>query len=248
MNKIIIGSLLLIVIIVVLYLFSKKEKQDIESEEIEMTPKMTFSNTQKWYTPYLNIANRITPRQLEIIEKYNMKNMNYPSDIKTEEELEELLIKQDERTEQDIENINYELKLKNVISRFTDNKIIHKKLTDLINEYMSVVYYLKRHYDRVRPSYLNTDIKPSVIVPLHASYPSGHASQAYFIANYMSYVNPSKRDFYQDIANKTATNREIAGVHYKSDSTFGKFIADKYFKEIMADGRITNEPSESTFN
>ena len=245
MNKIIIGTLFLIPIILIYYLFRKTENQE---EEVEMTPKMTFSNTQKWHTPYLTIANRISPRQLEIIEKYNMKNMNYPSDIKTEEEWETLLIKQDERTEQDIENINYELKLKNVISRFTDNKIFHKKLTDLINEYMSVVYYLKRHYDRVRPSYINTDIKPSVIIPLHAAYPSGHASQAYFIANYMSYINPSKTDFYQDIANQTATNREIAGVHYKSDTTFGKFIAEKYFKELVSEGRITNEPSEGMFN
>lgn len=253
MNKIILSLIIVTFLAILIYCLHIASKKNIAKtpliieEDEEVIPKLTFSNTQKWHSSYLNLANNVTPYQLDIVDKFDMKNMNYPSDEETNEEIEELLILEKNRTQQDIENINYELKLKNVISRFTDNKMLQKNLTSLIEEYMKLVYYLKKYYDRVRPSYYDKSIKIGVGIPLHASYPSGHASQAYFIANYMSYVDPSKKEFYYDVANQTAKNREIGDVHYKSDTDFGKYIADKYFEQLKHDGYITNEPSNNDY-
>lgn len=248
MNKIVFKLIIIIFLTILIYcLYHSSKKKIVKEEKINVKPKLTFSNTQKWHSSYLNLANKITPYQLEIVDKFDMKNMNYPSDKETNKEIKELLILEKNRTQEDINNINFELKLQNVISRFTDNKMLQRKLTSLIEEYMKLVYYLKKYYDRVRPSYYDKSIKIGVGIPLHASYPSGHASQAYFIANYMSYIDPSKKEFYHDVANQTAKNREIGGVHYKSDTDFGKYIADKYFEQLKHDGYITNEPSNSDY-
>ena len=103
------------------------------------------------------------------------------------------------------------------------------------------IYVAKKYYDRVRPSILaqelfeqdiiDSTLTTTIDIPGHPAYPSGHATQATFIAELLSYFDPIHRECYQRMADEIARNREVAGVHYRSDTLagyqLGKFLAKK---------------------
>ena len=94
----------------------------------------------------------------------------------------------------------------------------------------------KAKYMRPRPSQICPALLPPIAVPGHASYPSGHSTQAHLMALCMGAVfdgltagqqpntMPMRRDL-AALADRIARNREIAGLHYPSDSQAGVKIA-----------------------
>jgi membrane-associated phospholipid phosphatase len=91
---------------------------------------------------------------------------------------------------------------------------------------------------RPRPSQLSPSLMPSIAIPPHASYPSGHATEAYLLAGILARVMPvaaSTRTNLADpdstplrrLAERVARNREVMGLHYPSDSLAGKFLGDQ---------------------
>jgi hypothetical protein len=109
-----------------------------------------------------------------------------------------------------------------------------------------VAMYYKRLYERARPSQLSPTLMPPIAVPGHASYPSGHATQAYLLSALLGTVMPNvvtaklpptntayggtKPDTLLDrLAERVARNREVLGVHYCSDSVAGRLLAGKTF-------------------
>lgn len=95
------------------------------------------------------------------------------------------------------------------------------------NEINSIIMSVKEKYNRVRPYYLDDTIKPTIEQPKHPSYPSGHSTQSYFIAYILSEKYPDKREKFLKVAHQMSVNREYAGVHYESDTKFGKLVAKK---------------------
>jgi membrane-associated phospholipid phosphatase len=85
--------------------------------------------------------------------------------------------------------------------------------------------YFKHKFDRVRPNFLRKKINPSIKVPGHPAYPSGHATQAYTTALILGYLFPDKKSYYYKRGENVAKNREYAGVHYASDTVAGERIA-----------------------
>ena len=85
---------------------------------------------------------------------------------------------------------------------------------------------LKEKYNRVRPSYLDSTLEPSIEVPNHPSYPSGHSTQIHTIVLFAKEKYPEFSEIYDEMAREYADNREYAGVHYKSDTVFGIKIAE----------------------
>ena len=98
---------------------------------------------------------------------------------------------------------------------------------------------LKYHYDRVRPNYLDTTLEPSISVPGHPAYPSGHATQAAAIALVLGCVDPDNKAEY--ILNRVGYNRELGGVHYPSDSVAGEKLAEAMVEEVAAFVGLSNE-------
>lgn len=94
-----------------------------------------------------------------------------------------------------------------------------------------VVMRFKVLYSRPRPSQLCPALLPPIAVPGHASFPSGHSTQAHLMALCMADVlgNPAPQDTRVDVlwtlADRIARNREIAGLHYASDSAAGIALA-----------------------
>jgi membrane-associated phospholipid phosphatase len=93
-----------------------------------------------------------------------------------------------------------------------------------------VAMYFKGWYGP-RPSQLCPALLPPIEVPGHASFPSGHSTQAHLMALSMSRVLnglPQWATMVDDLwtlADRIARNREIAGLHYPSDSLAGALIA-----------------------
>ncbi len=91
--------------------------------------------------------------------------------------------------------------------------------------------YYKGQYKRPRPSMLRPALMPPIVVPGHASFPSGHATQAHLMALCMEDVLAGKphlaavKNNMKALAVRIARNREIAGLHYPSDSEAGMDLA-----------------------
>jgi hypothetical protein len=113
---------------------------------------------------------------------------------------------------------------------FTDAS--HPETTNLciiaLNLGQFAVMLYKQKFDRPRPSQLRPALMPEMEVPGHASYPSGHSTEAHLIAHVLEMVlDPSHpaRNLLHPLADRIAINREVMGLHYRSDSEAGKQLA-----------------------
>jgi membrane-associated phospholipid phosphatase len=106
---------------------------------------------------------------------------------------------------------------------------------------LTVVQHFKWLNNRRRPSQVCPALRPPIQVPGHAAYPSGHATQAFLIATSLAGVfpansKPGSEMALQALAARIARNREIAGLHYPSDTAAGKELAEKIW------GTLKNVP------
>ena len=94
-----------------------------------------------------------------------------------------------------------------------------------------VAMYFNNLYGRPRPSQLCPALLPPIEIPGHASFPSGHSTQAHLMALCMNDVFnglPQQSTMVDDLwtlADCIARNREIAGLHYPSDTAAGTAFA-----------------------
>jgi hypothetical protein len=94
------------------------------------------------------------------------------------------------------------------------------------------VQHFKLIDDRRRPSQVCAALQPPIEVPGHGAYPSGHATQAHLIAHGIrAALGDSAQAAIMPAVNALAArigrNREIAGVHYRSDTEAGAELAGK---------------------
>ncbi|MCB1839221.1 MAG: phosphatase PAP2 family protein [Alphaproteobacteria bacterium] len=91
----------------------------------------------------------------------------------------------------------------------------------------------KKHFLRVRPDFLAPDLKTVIPNPGHPSYPSGHAGQAQITGLILSDLDSKHRDIYMQHARAIGTRREIAGVHYPTDSIAGRKLAGEVYAKLL---------------
>jgi hypothetical protein len=132
------------------------------------------------------------------------------------------------RTKLTVEQINREnldildFFFEEIGSEKIDNTLIHSKLSDVLYDVGLVVLDLKTRFNRVRPSVVLSSIDPILDVPWHSSYPSGHSAQATVVSELMANLFPNKRRSFDQLAKRIGKNREIAGLHYPSDTLAGR--------------------------
>ncbi len=95
------------------------------------------------------------------------------------------------------------------------------------------VIKLKREFMRVRPNTLAPDLTLVFDNPGHPAYPSGHATQAYVTALVLSLVDPAHESAYKALGYDVGLRREIAGVHYPSDSIAGRKLAQAIMDKLV---------------
>ncbi len=106
----------------------------------------------------------------------------------------------------------------------------------LASESYFPVLYFKHRFSRIRPYQIDTSLETVIDGPPHASYPSGHATQAYLIALVLSEALPrddSRSKQLTDLGKNIGIRREIAGVHYPSDTQAGVELAKQLYLWIQ---------------
>lgn len=103
----------------------------------------------------------------------------------------------------------------------------------------------KMHFSRPRPSQLDDTLPLVIENPPHAAYPSGHATQTYMIALVLSDFDPEHADYYKQLSLDIAHRREVAGVHYPSDSVAGRKLAGLVLDELKKDPVFSKKYEET---
>ncbi len=75
-----------------------------------------------------------------------------------------------------------------------------------------------------RPHHVLPSLRPAIPVPRHPAYPSGHGGEAMVLAAVAAMVYPEHAEALQELARGVAGRRELAGVHFASDSAEGRRI------------------------
>jgi membrane-associated phospholipid phosphatase len=114
-----------------------------------------------------------------------------------------------------------------------------------------ITMHYKAHFNRPRP----TQVVPGLMSPIqhggHASFPSGHATQSHAFAALLAEVVPQMpvlnvpglgiaeaptiRKTLVALADRISRNREIAGLHYPSDTKAGLKLAQAITEKILLD-------------
>lgn len=205
---------------------------------------LTFSNTQKWDKYLVKKLKSLNDSHKKYIKLLNInyKDFNKNDSKETLEELNNLIKLQNKRNTNDVESIVNEKDLEfMMIHRFNMNVDEIYKINIFMDYILHpIILFIKYKNNRVRPSFITKKLKPCIEVPGHPSYPSGHSIQAYMLANILSDKYPNKKEDLFRIADKIAKNRELAGVHYRSDTEFGKYLAKKLYILFKKDGYFDN--------
>lgn len=105
----------------------------------------------------------------------------------------------------------------------------------------------KWHYKRARPVQLSPVVMPMIPTPAHPAFPSNHALQSHLIAQMLSklVLPQSIRGGYEAafdrLADRIGKNREVAGVHYPSDTRAGENLAKVLVEKMKEDGILEEE-------
>jgi hypothetical protein len=206
------------------------------TSETSTREQLAFSNTQTWDSELFKKAG-------EADEDFNPKLPPPPTNTSNEttDELKTLRTYEDTRTPAQIAHILNEVHIEHAyfgsstLTSIADPELrphTYILLRDAQTFALPHILRLKKEYDRVRPSYLQNAIQPALEAPNHPSYPSGHATQAHLIALLLSELDPENGKTYIAAATAIAHNRELAGVHYPSDSTAGRDLAEQIFSYL----------------
>lgn len=221
-NTIIFYLFYVISILIILYLINYYfNYSNIE----RFSNKLTFKNTDHWDHEFTNMKNSI--QEKDKLNLLNLTRIPYPinSSAETAYEIQDIKKKQSLLTEKQIQDIKNQVDGDHNIALFTKNPTLHQKISYNLDHIIGpIVMNLKHEYNRARPYKLDTSIYPVIKGPGHPSYPSGHSTECYYIAYCMSKINPSKTNKYMNTAKYIAENREYGGVHYKSDTEYGKLL------------------------
>ena len=107
----------------------------------------------------------------------------------------------------------------------------HKYTIELLELAMSLATHVEMRFKHAfacqRPVELSPQIQPMIPTPGHASWPSGHATEAYLTCALLQSLLPhgaKYREQLERLAARIAVNRTVAGLHYPVDSAVGRLL------------------------
>lgn len=221
-----------LVILIILYIFFL---YFLNCKE-HFSRKLTFSSQASWGEVERSFLHKLTPDGKRHVKSFPMRPFPPNDSMETHFELEEVKKKRNNLSNERQKEIDNELYLHGILDLYSVTKEERSKIVTIIrNEIDPVIMHMKHKYNRARPYHLDPSIVPSISPPKHPSYPSGHSTQAYFIAFLLGEKHKQKEQEYLKISQRIAENREYAGVHYKSDTMYGKELAHHLWKQYSND-------------
>jgi acid phosphatase (class A) len=92
----------------------------------------------------------------------------------------------------------------------------------------------KRKFSRLRPATLRPELGSTIPDPPHPAYPSGHSTQIHTLAGLLATLRPECEGAYRLFAAGVAFRREIAGVHFPSDTRAGEILAGSLLPHVLS--------------
>ena len=102
--------------------------------------------------------------------------------------------------------------------------------------------YWKEQYNRARPSQHDPSLRTAIDAPGHPAYPGLHATAAHLAARTLAAVLGNRQNEIESIAHDIARNREVAGLHYPSDSQHRKMLAETIFDHVLQGTTTSGQP------
>jgi len=109
-----------------------------------------------------------------------------------------------------------------------------RRTFELINMVLQFCVYVEMRFKHAlacwRPVEYNAQIQPMITTPGHGSFPMGHATQAYAVAEVLQALlnldprYPTVIEQLERQAARITTNRVVAGVHFPVDSMAGRML------------------------
>jgi acid phosphatase (class A) len=103
------------------------------------------------------------------------------------------------------------------------------------------IFHAKRRFNRARPDQLEPRLHPSLAVPAHPAYPSGHALQGYLVARVLSAIFPDQLQALAAAGTLIGREREMAGLHYPSDSAASRALGAALFAGLESNPKFLAE-------
>ena len=107
-----------------------------------------------------------------------------------------------------------------------------------------VVDAAKAAWNRSRPYIFNPALHPAVEKPNNASYPSGHAYTASWIAALLSAALPELAADWEQQAALIRWSRLVGGAHYPADVTAGKMLGEAVAREMLKSPQLQHDLEE----
>ena len=194
--------------------------------------RITFTTEASWGEVEKSFLNKLTSEGKKHVESIPLRSFPSNDSSETYFELVEVKNKRKLLSDERQNEIERELFLHGMLDLYSVTSEERDKIVKIVrNEIDPVIMHMKHKYNRARPYHLDTSIVPAITPPKHPSYPSGHSTQAYFIAYLLGEKHKHKEEEYLKISQRVAENREYAGVHYKSDTAYGKELAHYLWKQ-----------------
>ena len=163
------------------------------------------------------------------------------SSTETRAELDELLELQQERTRAQVKMMTKHLEYDGVCSAIlaaADRKLTRAPKTQTVLKHVQMdaslaLFHAKKRFNRARPHQLEPRLHPAISVPSHPAYPSSHALQGYLVARTLSLLFPPKNQDLMTVGEQIGREREIAGLHYPSDSKASRALGEELFARLQ---------------
>lgn len=212
---------------------------------------LTFTGTQAWAAKYLDRTNdetRYFPADWR--KKFSLPVPPANSSPRTMAELaylEPLTRERDAhakqiRSEVMVTNYRWNGLSYETLTRSKKYARTGKLLRAAYHDLAVAVFTFKHRFNRVRPSILGKqmgkDFGNLIDIPAHPAYPSGHATGAFTMAYLLQELDPKNARVYLKDALRIARNREIAGLHYPSDTEAGRLLARQIADALLANPRF----------
>ncbi|MCB0422908.1 MAG: phosphatase PAP2 family protein [Bdellovibrionales bacterium] len=210
---------------------------------------LNFTDTQKWGEEEDHFRKNWKPVFVDLTpEALNLK-IDPPREHSQAFQREKtyLLALQGMRSEHDLKEIEIQ---KHVCGFYFDgfrlgfNRNLDNFLMDAYMDSRLLGFRAKAFYNRIRPSFSVPGLTPSIENPGHPAYPSNHSIQATLMALILGEIVPNNKATYLNSARRIARNRELAGVHYPSDSEYGMSLAFAVFERLVKNKTFQERLSE----
>jgi hypothetical protein len=230
----------ILICILCVLIFNVYRAQQTENNSLNA---LTFENTQEWDPYLLAVGKTQLPFTSDELSTIQLPPPPANSSKEAQDEIQNLKEQSLLRNADKLQEIEREKLLETAVfgtSTFQElvnetNRPYTFALFEVSKKFTEpIIIREKQKFNRVRPSYLDPTLTIAIDIPKHAAYPSGHATQSHLYAEILTILNPSGKDEYQQSAERISTNREIAGVHYKSDSEAGKILSSQLLFLLLA--------------